>query len=186
MFAHCSHFVALCVILSVLLIFEVHGFKCKRAFKDESKAETDIFGTLCPENSNSLQQCYFLNCSSGDRIHTVWGCAVDAKAVQKCSGLAFESDGYKCQCLVGKEGVEMSNEHMTNLDPKATATYTPSTPTTTSAHLVLSTQTAKLDETTLSSFAYRRNSNLEALVKAILLVFAIMRAVPVGVHISAL
>uniref|UniRef100_A0A914HTC9 Uncharacterized protein n=1 Tax=Globodera rostochiensis TaxID=31243 RepID=A0A914HTC9_GLORO len=43
----------------------------------------------------------------------------------------------------------------------------------------------KLDETTFSSFAHRKNSHFETMMKAILLVFAIARAVPIGVHISA-
>uniref|UniRef100_A0A183CJG5 ACB domain-containing protein n=1 Tax=Globodera pallida TaxID=36090 RepID=A0A183CJG5_GLOPA len=33
------------LILFAMAIYNVHGFRCKRAFKDESKAKTDILGT---------------------------------------------------------------------------------------------------------------------------------------------
>ncbi|KAI3419751.1 hypothetical protein GPALN_004182 [Globodera pallida] len=147
MFRHSRSFhviFTLAVIVFGMPIYNVHGFQCKRAFKDESKAETEIL------ELGVLRRVIF----GSYQTRTEWNCAFDAKAVQKCSGSVFETDGFKCQCLVGKEGVEMSNENMTNLDP-TTATYTPSTPTTASTYSVLSTQTA------------------------------IARAVPVGVHISA-
>uniref|UniRef100_A0A914IEL4 Uncharacterized protein n=1 Tax=Globodera rostochiensis TaxID=31243 RepID=A0A914IEL4_GLORO len=107
-------------------------------------------------SSNEVQgQCYFMNCSTGFKVRTEWGCLSDEQTGKKCrlaneEAAYFENDGFKCRCRIGENGILMSNEKDTGFPIPVTTTtlVPPSTEKTTTVTTTTTTTTTVRTTTT--------------------------------------
>uniref|UniRef100_A0A183C579 EGF-like domain-containing protein n=1 Tax=Globodera pallida TaxID=36090 RepID=A0A183C579_GLOPA len=97
---------------------QVDGLQCQRAQKDDWANATESWDSSCPYRKGTEERCYFMNCSNGNSYQAEWGCIADfGYAHFQCSASCFNKNGFTCKCLLGIEGVDMSNKNMAIIIP---------------------------------------------------------------------